>query len=537
MAYAPSARGLNEFHLPPTGTPGPGPAILLAIDDLSWPFRKNVCLYLSKPKVRPEPVLAPSPLESNAPDNLAAHFYGTVLHEQGNFRMWYYACHLGRNPDWPPRMMQQSATNPAISSTLAYDSQIYTGPLCYAESDDGIHWEKPALGQVRFKGSAANNALALPHTLVSSPAVIRDDDDPDPARRYKMVYEFVPAFCDPKIEEFGSECSAALMVSADGLHWTLAGIPLRNHFVEHASFIKHAGAYIIHCHVFDVGVRRSEGAEPCGRSGIAYMSYDFHHWPDLWTETFVLPEPRDPRERGIFRSYDQVHLGVGAASFGNVCVGLYGLWHNAHFKEAFGDISCDLGLLISNDGLQFREPVKGHVFIHRDESPASPVPGRNYHTILCQANGLLNVGDTTYIYHGRWRNTGNTAEDEHLYRGEVALATLPRDRWGGLGLNPGVAEGVVCSAPVVLPAGGGELTINADGADGISVEVLDERLRAVPGFSGADAATPVGAGGLACPVRWPKSGLARLGGQTVRLQLRLRRRGSVEPRLYAAHLA
>jgi hypothetical protein len=38
-------------------------------------------------------------------------------------------------------------------------------------------------------------------------------------------------------------------------------------------------------------------------------------------------------------------------------------------------------------------------------------------------------------------------------------------------------------------------------------------------------------------VRWPKSALARLGGQTVRVQLRLRRRGNVEPRLYAAYLA
>ena len=44
---------------------------LLAIDDVSLPLRKNVCLYLNKPVVRREPVLAPSPLDSNAPDNAA----------------------------------------------------------------------------------------------------------------------------------------------------------------------------------------------------------------------------------------------------------------------------------------------------------------------------------------------------------------------------------------------------------------------------------------------------------------------------------
>jgi len=68
-------------------------ATLLAIDDMSLPFRKNLALHLGKPKVRPEPVLKPSPRGSGAPDDLAAHFYGTVLHDGGKFRMWYYACH------------------------------------------------------------------------------------------------------------------------------------------------------------------------------------------------------------------------------------------------------------------------------------------------------------------------------------------------------------------------------------------------------------------------------------------------------------
>lgn len=59
---------------------------MLAIHDVSLPWRKDVCLYLSKPQVRTEPVLAPSPLESGAPDNVAAHSCGTVLHDAGIFR-------------------------------------------------------------------------------------------------------------------------------------------------------------------------------------------------------------------------------------------------------------------------------------------------------------------------------------------------------------------------------------------------------------------------------------------------------------------
>ena len=84
-------------------------ALYLAIDDRALPFRKDVGLYLTKPTVRPAPVLSPAPFGSGAVDDSGAHFYGTVLHDAGKFRMWYYACHWGKNPDWPPRLMQQVA--------------------------------------------------------------------------------------------------------------------------------------------------------------------------------------------------------------------------------------------------------------------------------------------------------------------------------------------------------------------------------------------------------------------------------------------
>jgi hypothetical protein len=215
-----------------------GKTIWLAIDDVSLPFRKNVGLYLGKPKVRPAPVLAPSPIESAAPDNLAAHFYGTVLQDGGRFRMWYYACHWGQNPDWSPPMKQQVA--------ISDGTQLHQGPLCYAESNDGIEWTKPALGQVLFKGSRQNNALALPHAVVSGAIVIKDDADPDPARRYKMTYQFFPNFTDPVIPEYGRQPSVALAVSPDGLEWKVIGIPFLNQFVEPSSFIKHAGRYVVH---------------------------------------------------------------------------------------------------------------------------------------------------------------------------------------------------------------------------------------------------------------------------------------------------
>jgi len=528
-------------------------SILLAIDDVSLPLRKNVCLFLSTPKVRAEPVLGPSPLESNAPDNLATHFYGTVLHEPGapgpdgkpspgKFRMWYYAVHRGRNPDWPPRKMQQIAKKPGWLIGVREGYEIFQGPLCYAESGDGIAWTKPALGQLLFKGSRENNALDLPHTVVSGAAVIRDDADPDPARRYKMVYQFFPDQTDPPIKEYGSLPSVACAVSADGLKWTVTAIPFANQFVEHCSFIRHGGKYIVHSQVFP-GAGRSgvctEGGGKGGRSGVAHSTFDFDHWPDLWQWAFTLPEPANPAMRGTNHRYDQVHLGVGAASFGNVCVGVYGLWHNQPFGEDFGKITCDLGLVVSNDGIRFSEPAAsaGHPFIRGEDSPVTPVKGKKLPTILCQGNGILNVGDETRIYHGRWRNAGQRAEDIAAnYRAEVALATLPRDRWGALGLNPGANDGTVGSDVVELPAGGCEILLNADGARGMSVELVDEHFKPLADFSGAESGAPGEDGGLDCLVKWPQADLASLGGRKVRLLVHLKKIENTQPRLYAIYV-
>ena len=505
--------------------------ILLAIDDVSLPFRKNVGLYLTKPTVRQEPVLLPGALGSGAPDDLAAHFYGTVLQDEGKFRMWYYACHWGKNPDWSPKMMQQVAK---------YEEQtLFPGPLCYAESEDGITWTKPSLGQVLFKGSRDNNAFALPHNVVSGAVVIKDEADPDPMRRYKMTYQYFPDGADPVMEEYGTMPTIALAVSPDGLHWTMIGIPYKGQFVEPSSFIKHNGQYIVHYQVMDeFQGYRSEGGAACGRTGMARVSPNFNYWPDVQAETFALPEPEDRSKRGYNGTYDQVHLGVGAVSLGNVCVGLYGMWHNADFNKAFSQISCDLGLLVSNDGIHFREPAKGHLYIRREDSLATPVPGYNFNTVLCQANGILNVGDETRIYHGRWRNTGGELEDgaadvmKH-YSAEVALATIPRDRWGALGLNPDANDGTICSAPVTLPTKSGKLTLNADGAEGITVRILDENFHPIDEFGSGKC---VVSGGLDCPVEWSGHSLSDPMGRTVRFCLQMHRLGDASPRLYAINL-
>lgn len=509
----------DAFYFPSTGVSVKKQAILLGIDDYLLPIREDVGTYLSTPTYRQEPVVSPSKEDPQAPDSVASHFYGAVIEREGKYQMWYYSVGMKVPGD---------AYKPDVKG-------LTQGPVCYAESTDGINWIKPILGQVEVHGSKKNNGIALPDAVIEGVHVILDEDDPDPSRRYKMVYN----------PHSGETWLIRTATSADGIHWQAADDFGIDQFLETASLYKFNDLFIVH------GQRLtfSDGGHPSGRQGRAVLSPDFAHWLAGDTNAFALPEPTNPEDRGQKKPYDQVHLGVGAQSFGNVAVGFYGLWHNTPGDESsqkrwgwfgYGKISCDLGLVISNDGMHFREPDKGNVYISRFDSPATPMPGKNYPTVLTQSgNGILNVGDKTLIYFGRWLN----AEYNQGYRGEVALATLPRDRWGALGLYPTkvrsdvpLTSGSVWSAPVTLPSSGCTVLLNADHASHLSVEISDARFQMLPEYSGDNAGQSTEDGGLDCAVDFKPSDLSALAGKTVRFKINFKREGEIDPRLFAVYL-
>ncbi len=504
--------------------------LLLALDETALPVRAQVCLHLSRPQVRAEPVLIPAPLGSNQPDDVAAMFYGSVLYDGGRYRMWYHACHSQRNPDWSADQQRQLAR---------YRDPVWLGPVCYAESDDGINWRRPALGQFRWQGSTAHNALDLPHTLTAGALVLKDEQEPDPGRRYKMIYQFFPRYADPRDPRDGGTTTVATAVSPDGLSWRLAGVPYLDQFMEPAGFWQHQGRYVFGYQAGDGwGAHFSNNGHASGRQGLARMALDFDHWIDGYLPSFLVPEPQDPARRGHKGSYVHNHLGVAAASFGNVCVGLYGIWYN---EPNFADIHCDLGLLVSRDGVRFTEPAPGQIFLAAADSPAEPcATGQAFHTNLCQGNGILNVGDETRIYHGRWRNSASY--DPQVYYGSIALATLPRDRWGALAVFPNRQAGHVWTQPVTLGASAEKdtaITLNATDARGLSVSLCDENfqpLTPAAGGAGGNNLPIVGDAGLDLPVLLDGELLSRLRGRAVRLRIGFRKTENLDPRLYAVNV-
>ena len=70
--------------------------------------------------------------------------------------------------------------------------------------------------------------------------------------------------------------------------------------------------------------------------------------------------------------------------------------------------------------------------------------------------------------------------------------------------------------------GGNELEINVDASEGeLTAEILNERGKAIPEFSGENAATLVNADGVRETLKWPKA-LAGLNGSVIKLKLTMK---------------
>lgn len=145
---------------------------------------------LGLPERVPQPlIVADKPWEIGS-NRLILNYggFGSTIYDPAykRFRMWYSALNGQPDPEFPEFM-------------------------CYAESEDGIHWKKPSLGLIDFKGSRDNNIVYETVVTPSMPyfrfTVMRDEVENDPAKRYKGIGWHRPGFF-------------ALLTSPDGLHWS-----------------------------------------------------------------------------------------------------------------------------------------------------------------------------------------------------------------------------------------------------------------------------------------------------------------------------
>lgn len=474
---------------------------LFAFDTVAIPFSQNLRLEMRSPTRHPaNPVLQRG--KPGTPDAFGVQFYGSVIREGGRFRMWYVA-------------FDDDTENKVASARWR---------AAYAESRDGLHWTKPNLGLVEYRGNKNNNLILTdpaPLGFVNL-KVLSDPDDPDPARRYKISTHVY-------FRHNTRLGSLAPFASADGLRWKLLmpakpkNAELRKedlvlpavHFEPCGGLYKWDGMYYV------CGQNAMNATRPYqGRVTRMYRSPDFVNWSQTSSIGFIRTPQHTSLGPGRSREGEQTHEAISVWNRGNVLLGVYGRWHGG--KE-WTDVTIDLGFVISNDGLNFREPAHEWTFLQRGEDGAWDQGG------VLQGQGFENIGDETFIYYGAWdpRHWQNATE-----RGGVGIATLPRDRFGELvveeaGKGPGdyqlpviQSEFVTAAVPITLGVAH-RFYLNADGLgpqSALKIELLDNHERPLPGFSGKDAAI-IRQSGFHTPISW--SGQTPITGLPNRIRLKV----------------
>lgn len=462
-------------RLPAAPAPAAAPRerVLFPFDDYSIPFNKGVLLTLvpgrksavTDPEHPNRPVLAVG--EKGDPDERRVYFAGTVIKVGDEYRMWY----------------------------SGYDREARRH-LCYAVSKDGINWEKPPLGLVPYKGGTANNLVAIDggqSIRGSLFLVLHDPEDPDPAKRFKLMWEMDPT----------NQVKAAF--SPDGLNWTIAADGKFLVTAEPSGLVKHDGLYYINGHS---GAIRHPVAGAQKRTMQTFVSSDFVNW----TAAAHMSFRRDnipPRPIVDFESHrgEQLHTGASVWNRGNVFLGFYGQWHN----ETNDRRTCivDIGLVVSHDALHFKEPIPDFKLVPSFEESDRAEPR------LTQGQAFENVGNRTLFWYGIWTEVNRDGPTG------VRVATWPRDRLGHFRPAPGIADPHCLTSPQPIAEAGGRIFVNADGLSAnnrLKVELLDELLRPIPGYSGEDC-VPVVKSGFRTPVAWKGGDLVRSNGRPVRIRV------------------
>ena len=467
-------------------------AVLFPFDDFSIPFRKDVLMTLIPGSRGPsehreggsyDPGHPGEPIVQNGgpgtPDSMEI-IWPTVIEIGDEFRMWYTA-----------RGSSSGNTKPCL---YAGGPEIDNRRLvAYAVSKDGLTWEKPSLGLVEYNGSNHNNLVDVDSGDLRFAAY--DPDDPDPKKRFKMI-------------SIAEMMHLRVHYSADGLTWT-NGRTVGQGIEPGTAPFKFRGCWYVNGQggpgPFNKTIPHPvDGAAK--REMMTWASYDFEKWTLAAVPSFRR-DPLPPRPIPDFEWHrgEQVHEGATLWNRGNVIIGFYGMYHNESNDRIYA--TQDIGLVISQDAMHFKEPVPDFKIIRCFEESPIGHPGLGAGAKVVQGS-FANIGERTVHYYSTW---------EYPARGMVRIATWPRDRLGffsavsrpifqGQGYRDVAVEPHVISCPISPQKKSLGLFVNADLVSEhsrLKVELLDESFYPIPEYSG-DNCIPVTEPGLRQRVGWKK---------------------------------
>lgn len=355
-------------------------------------------------------------------------FLADRLWENGNLQMYGSVLKV---PDHPFQLWY-STIDPAWNIRL-----------CYAESDDGLEWRKPALDVYRHQGEETNVVFtAQPH----GPSIIYDPWDVRPGRQYKMICGAAP-----------SE-NVYVFHSGDGIHWLPASSTpvIGNNPDCPMSLLRQPdGTYAAH-HRVPGGGRR------IGRS----ESTDFVEWHG--GRIVLEPGPEDPPQ---FQMY-----GMGAAMYGDFELGTLWAYHtelsDSGQSKMHGRQEAELSY--SRNGVAWHRAAPGRPFI-----PSGSEGEWDSGNLQCASAPVYLDDEIRYYFAASTVHHSPRWELTPAHFG-IGMAGLRPDRFVALKAGPEPAQAVTRRFTLRAP----EIRVNAEVEEGGSVrlEMQDHEGRAIPGF-------------------------------------------------------
>lgn len=331
--------------------------------------------------------------------------HGSVIYDAKNskYRLWYQTYRF--NDRW---------------EEMGHD-MCECGSVCYAESSDGLKWEKPDLGVIEFNGSKANNIIFDTSYYIDYPSVLIDEDEPDPAKRYKMtIYLHKP----------GNK-GLYLFTSADGIVWSepeRLGIPnATDTTVLFRSPV--TKDYLILTKYHDPKRVRT-----------LLRSADLVHFAK--PEIIMTPDERDPDACDLYF--------LSVEPYDGAYIGLVGLYHYTPGKEEI-----DVQLAYSDDAMHWRRAID-----YGDPTPffGLGAEGEFDHKMVdVLARALVVKEDMVQMFYAGFRERHDISIRDQY--GAFGLAELRRD--GFLSVNCGSEGGGAITEPYQMDLTK-PLHINAD---------------------------------------------------------------------------
>jgi hypothetical protein len=401
--------------------------------------------------------------------------------------------------------------------------------VCYAESKDGIHFDRPELDLFPYKGEKSNIVLVSNGGYGDRYccSVLVDPNERDPPRRYKMAYY------DWSVVGKREEPGLHVAFSPDGIHWTKHGQgPLLRTLFGRAAAVSFADEEPYH----EVPVKgkppRKTWSYPLTMSDVIDVFWDpvrqvyviiDKFWIDgpdggtAWKMALGRTESRD----FLHWSKPQLILAPDDEDGPNVEFhGAPAFFHNGRYfalcqvKDRRGRLAMDIELMTSREGLTWERPFRKQFFLARSK------PGLfDSRTLLSNSTPVVLEDEIRFYYGAANVAPLDGVKSEPGQRSGVGMASIPLDRFAGLRplarseqpASPKPLEniGQVTLKPLDLK-GCTDITVNADCGEGsLRVELLNEEGYRVRGYS-RDESLLIQGDSLRHRVAWKDHGLDTL---------------------------